>query len=96
MDWQMIRALIIAACFASPASAAEQCFSSAIGYLVLAEKHGEARRFLGMTPSGIAVELWIGASGGWTLLKTSSSGTSCIIATGGQGEMYYGAAGVPG
>ncbi|MHA1565199.1 MAG: hypothetical protein ACTSX7_07805 [Alphaproteobacteria bacterium] len=49
---------------------------------VLKNRYGERRRGAGLASSQRVVELYISATGTWTILVTSVEGQSCLLATG--------------
>jgi hypothetical protein len=46
----------------------------------LSARHGERQVAVGLADGGQVMELWMGQGGGWTLLASLPSGTSCVAA----------------
>jgi hypothetical protein len=81
---EVIRAaIILAALFGGPAFAAQQCGPRDQVLAGLEARWSETRQMAGMSSAGSVVEIFANpASGSWTLLATSSDGTTCLAASG--------------
>jgi hypothetical protein len=54
----------------------------------LANEYFEAPVSMGYTAQGTVIEILASAKGDWTMIETSSDGTTCLVA---NGEMWQGA-----
>ena len=92
----MIRASILAACFAMPAAAqAPQCAPRAEVLALLAETYGESPRAVGIAGEASIMEVFASAaSGTWTVTITLADGRMCLVASGSNFEAV--AAPIPG
>lgn len=74
----------LAALFAVPAFAQQQCPPRANAVEVLTGRYGETVVVLGITNDGLAVfEFWGSSeSGTWTLTRTTPDGVTCALADG--------------
>ena len=77
----MIRASILAACFAMPAFAQEQCAGVADALAGLAANYGEAPRISALMGSTVLI-ITAAPSGSWTALEVHPDGKACIVAAG--------------
>lgn len=84
-------------CLALPdlSDAATRCAPYRQMTAFLAERYGETPQGVGLVSPGRIVEVFAGAGGSWTILVTSASGQSCILAAG-EGWETFPAAGPPG
>ena len=65
------------------AAQGRQCAPRPAVLEILAERHGETRRGIGMHASGRVVEVFASeASGTWTVVATDPRGVTCLIASG--------------
>ncbi len=81
---KFLAAALAVAIYASPVSAGIVCGSRDILLFNLDRKYGEIRRGSGWTSGKEIFEMWVSTRPPytWTLLKTSPSGISCIMASG--------------
>jgi hypothetical protein len=63
-----------------------QCGPHARIVEVLAGKYGEAPKAIGAIDQDRFMEIYVSDAGSWTVLMTTTNGTSCIIAAGGDWE----------
>lgn len=80
-------AVLLAALAPAAARAGGGCAPAAEVAALLARNWGEARRFAGVEPRGVLVELWLSAAGTWTILIVSADGTACLAAAGEAGAL---------
>ena len=93
----MLRFIAALALVASPAfSQAPQCAPHAEATAMLQERYGESVVVMGLTRQGLLVELYAGATGGWTLLFITPDGQACLGADGYELQSVYTAPGVAG
>jgi hypothetical protein len=66
-----------------PAKAQPQaCAPRAMLVERLTVEFGESQQFIGLTADGMAMEVFVGPAGAWTLLATYPDGTSCLVVSG--------------
>ena len=65
--------------------AAAQCAPSPVVYAALETQFHEARVYVGLSGEAI-IEIWRADTGTFTVLATTESGSSCIIAAGEEGR----------
>jgi hypothetical protein len=63
-----------------------QCVDRFTALEYLEDKYSEERIAWGLAANGSVVELIVSASGSWSLLSTSTSGLTCLIASGERWE----------
>lgn len=83
--WTMIRCMMLAAVLAVAVSgpvAAAQCGRHEKVTAFLAEKYKERVAAMGLISDKGLMQLFVAASGTWTVLVTTSQGVSCIVAAG--------------
>lgn len=90
----MIRASILAACFAMPAFAQQQCGELQSILTELADRYGESPRVSALMSGGDVLVITAAPSGGWTALGITAAGEACILAAGEAFEVK--AAPIPG
>jgi len=79
----MLRIFILAALFAGPAFAAQQCGPRDRVLAALVSKYGESRRVIGMSASNTVMEVFASdETGTWTITVTDASGKTCLAASG--------------
>jgi hypothetical protein len=72
----------LAAASATPAFAEPGCDSRSKILSALDQEYKEAPVGIGLTQSGRVIELLVSRKGSWTLLATTPTGMSCLIAAG--------------
>jgi hypothetical protein len=68
--------------FSAPAVALERCGDRQPIVDVLAKKYDEHRRAIGIMGQAGLVEFYVSKSGTWTVIVSSPSGRTCIVAAG--------------
>jgi len=82
-------AAFIVAALSGPAEpqGAQTCAPRDHVVLRLEQKYGETARILGLTSDGSLLEVWASyQTGSWTVVVTTPSGVSCLLAAG----LHYG------
>lgn len=80
----MIRIVSLVAALCGPPAVAEEMTCADRGRLqeALETRYGEVSVGYGLEDRNGVVEVYVSASGSWTLLVTRADGTSCVIGTG--------------
>ena len=74
--------LIVLAIQVLPAAAANNCFPRNALVERLASKYGETQSAVGQVSGNVVVEVFISASGTWSMLATTADGQSCLLISG--------------
>jgi len=72
---------------ALPAIAQQFCGPRAGVVKQLTKEYKETRAALGIVSTGNVMEIFVGASGSWTILATRPDGTTCAVAAGEHFEL---------
>jgi hypothetical protein len=88
--------LALSAFLALPAAAQTQCGPRDHVLRFLARDHHEGVTGRGLAANGHLIEITVGPKGTWTMLHTTPTGVSCILATGTGWEAVKDVLGVPG
>ena len=67
---------------AHPANAQSRCAPRANIVMNLESRYAEHLAGVGVAGSALIVELFVSVTGSWTLISTSTSGVSCLVAAG--------------
>jgi len=83
--------LAIALTLAIPTSASAQqvCGPRENMVKTLKKQYKEEQIGLGLKADGTVIELWMSATGTWTIAITQSNGKSCIGASGTKWQMFF-------
>ena len=94
MNTSMINAVAILATVATTAGAQSLCGDRDGMVAGLSSKYGETSRLMAIDADGGLIEFFASdARGGWTVIRTNTSGVSCIVSSGNGFEIF--AAGDP-
>lgn len=73
----------LAAAFAMPAMAQQQCLPRSNMMEMLADQYHEARQFMALSMGGTVIEVYANLeTGTWTAVETVPDGTACIVSYG--------------
>ncbi len=79
----VIVSVTVASCYAKPAEAGLNCGDRTALLKVLNDQYKEKPRALGLSTTGTAMfEVYTSQTGTWTIIMTTTTGVTCIMAAG--------------